>query len=243
MSDDATARLGLPYLAAGQMQKHVTLNEALTRLDALVQTAVVSRTLSSQPTSPEEGALYILPAGATGSAWADPGDGALMRAEAGSWAQVAAPDGLVVLVRDAGELLVRDQGEWVEVGRRLSAIQGLDRLGLGADADAGNPFLAKLNTALWTALESGSGGDGDLRVKLNKEGASDVLSLLFQSGYGGRAEMGLVGDQLWEQSGLRPSDMQTAVLYDHFTPFTLIQLEDPVRQEPDVANLLDAARL
>ena len=44
MSDDQTARLGLPYLAAGQMQKHVTLNEALTRLDAVVQTAIVSRT-------------------------------------------------------------------------------------------------------------------------------------------------------------------------------------------------------
>ena len=36
MSDDFSARLALPYLAAGQMQKHVTLNEALTRLDALL---------------------------------------------------------------------------------------------------------------------------------------------------------------------------------------------------------------
>ena len=44
MSDDFTARLNLPYLAAGQMQKHVTLNTALTRLDALLQTAVVSAT-------------------------------------------------------------------------------------------------------------------------------------------------------------------------------------------------------
>jgi acetyl-CoA acetyltransferase len=42
----------------------------------------------------------------------------------------------------------------------------------------------------------------------------------------GLPEMGVVGRQLWEQSGLRPSDIQTAVLYDHFTPFTLIQLEE-----------------
>ncbi len=42
----------------------------------------------------------------------------------------------------------------------------------------------------------------------------------------GLPEMGLVGTQLWEQSGLRPTDIQTAVLYDHFTPFTLIQLEE-----------------
>ena len=49
MSDDQTARLGLPYLAAGQMQKHVTLNEALTRLDVLAQTAVISRSRASSP--------------------------------------------------------------------------------------------------------------------------------------------------------------------------------------------------
>ncbi|MFV0496240.1 lipid-transfer protein [Mycobacterium sp.] len=42
----------------------------------------------------------------------------------------------------------------------------------------------------------------------------------------GLPEMGLVGRQLWEQSGLKPADIQTAVLYDHFTPFTLIQLEE-----------------
>ncbi len=42
----------------------------------------------------------------------------------------------------------------------------------------------------------------------------------------GLPEMGLVGRQLWEQSGLQPTDIQTAVLYDHFTPFTLIQLEE-----------------
>jgi len=42
----------------------------------------------------------------------------------------------------------------------------------------------------------------------------------------GLPEMGLVGKQLWEQSGLKPADIQTAVLYDHFTPFTLIQLEE-----------------
>jgi len=42
----------------------------------------------------------------------------------------------------------------------------------------------------------------------------------------GLPEMGLVGNQLWQQSGLGPGDIQTAVLYDHFTPFTLIQMEE-----------------
>lgn len=39
-------------------------------------------------------------------------------------------------------------------------------------------------------------------------------------------EMGVVGRQLWGQSGLSPEDMSLAVLYDHFTPFVLVQLEE-----------------
>jgi acetyl-CoA acetyltransferase len=39
-------------------------------------------------------------------------------------------------------------------------------------------------------------------------------------------EMGVVAAQLWHQSGLRPSDIRTAILYDHFTPYVLMQLEE-----------------
>ena len=42
----------------------------------------------------------------------------------------------------------------------------------------------------------------------------------------GIPEMGVVGRELWRQSGLRPADMDTAVLYDHFTPYVLMQLEE-----------------
>ncbi|MFD2418885.1 lipid-transfer protein [Amycolatopsis pigmentata] len=39
-------------------------------------------------------------------------------------------------------------------------------------------------------------------------------------------EMAVVGRQLWARSGLGPSDMDVAVLYDHFTPYVLLQLEE-----------------
>ena len=42
----------------------------------------------------------------------------------------------------------------------------------------------------------------------------------------GLEEMALVGRQLWAQAGIDPDDVQTAVLYDHFTPFVLVQLEE-----------------
>ena len=42
----------------------------------------------------------------------------------------------------------------------------------------------------------------------------------------GIPEIGVVGRELWRQSGLSPTDIQTAVLYDHFTPYVLMQLEE-----------------
>ena len=42
----------------------------------------------------------------------------------------------------------------------------------------------------------------------------------------GIPEIGVVGRDLWRQSGLAPADIDTAVLYDHFTPYVLMQLEE-----------------
>jgi len=42
----------------------------------------------------------------------------------------------------------------------------------------------------------------------------------------GLPEMGVVARQLWRQAGIGPQDVRVAVLYDHFTPFVLCQLEE-----------------
>jgi acetyl-CoA acetyltransferase len=39
-------------------------------------------------------------------------------------------------------------------------------------------------------------------------------------------EVKALANEMWTQSGLSPQDMQAAVLYDHFTPFVLTQLEE-----------------
>lgn len=54
-----STNLQLPYLASGQAQKHVTVNETILRLDAVVQVAVVSASVGAQPSSPEDGQIYI----------------------------------------------------------------------------------------------------------------------------------------------------------------------------------------
>ncbi len=42
----------------------------------------------------------------------------------------------------------------------------------------------------------------------------------------GLPEMGVVARQLWKSTGLGPTDIQTAMLYDHFTPLVLPQFEE-----------------
>jgi acetyl-CoA acetyltransferase len=42
----------------------------------------------------------------------------------------------------------------------------------------------------------------------------------------GLPEMGVVARQLWRQAGVGPAEVRTAVLYDHFTPYVLLQLEE-----------------
>ncbi|MGC5163779.1 lipid-transfer protein [Rhodococcus sp. DT1] len=53
-----------------------------------------------------------------------------------------------------------------------------------------------------------------------------IMTSYYRDGLTGLPEMGIVGNQLWEQSGLAPKDIQTAILYDHFTPYVLMQLEE-----------------
>ena len=63
---DITTHLLLPYILAAQAQKHVTHNDALRLLDAMVQLSVLDRDLTAPPASPADGDRYIVAQGATG---------------------------------------------------------------------------------------------------------------------------------------------------------------------------------
>jgi hypothetical protein len=63
---DITTHLLLPYILASQAQKHVTHNEALRLLDAMVQLSVLDRTRTAPPVSPTDGDRHIVASGATG---------------------------------------------------------------------------------------------------------------------------------------------------------------------------------
>ncbi len=186
-----TSRLGLPLIDGEQALKHVTHNEALARLDAAVQVAVEELGATTPPASPAAGETWGLGAGASGDWFGQ--DGALALYCESGWRFVVPDEGWLAWNKDDGALYVHLSGSWMAFTGSVDALQNLGLLGVNTTADSTNKFAVRSNAALLTALASGDGGSGDLRVVLNKEGAGNTASLVFQADYSGRAEFGLAG--------------------------------------------------
>ncbi|WP_030680879.1 lipid-transfer protein [Streptomyces rimosus] len=56
--------------------------------------------------------------------------------------------------------------------------------------------------------------------------AQEQMTSYYRDDLTGLPESAVVARQLWRTSGLRPSDIDVGILYDHFTPFVLMQLEE-----------------
>lgn len=186
-----TANLSLPYIMPSQAQKHVTHNEALRALDAIVQLAVLDRNLTAPPAAAAQGDRYIVAASASGE-WSGRA-GCIAAWQDGGWVFFDPRLGWLCYVIDEQALIYWTGAVWESASAVLAALQNLPLLGIGTAADSENRFAAKLNKALWTALAADEGGSGDLRYTLNKQDGDNVLSLLMQSAWSGRAEIGLVG--------------------------------------------------
>ena len=114
-----TARLGLPLLAPAQAQKHVTVNEALTRLDGLAHLSLKTIGTQAPPVSPAEGEVHGVGAGATGL-WAGE-DGALAVFQNGGWAFVTPRIGWQGWSETDDARVVFDGADWVPGAGALTA--------------------------------------------------------------------------------------------------------------------------
>jgi Protein of unknown function (DUF2793)/Chaperone of endosialidase len=111
---DTSPNLSLPYIAAAQAQKHVTHNEALRALDAIVQLTVLDKDLSAPPGSPTEGARYMVAPSPTG-AWAGQAD-RIAAWQDGAWAFYAPREGWLAWVADEEELYIWSGTAWTAYG-------------------------------------------------------------------------------------------------------------------------------
>lgn len=114
-----TANLALPLVQASQAQKHVTVNEALARLDALTQFSVESRDMTTPPIDPVDGTAHIVPSGA-GGAWTGQ-TGRIAIFSNGGWVFVPPRAGWRGWVRDRGARVVYDGAAWTDGAMALSA--------------------------------------------------------------------------------------------------------------------------
>lgn len=177
--------LNLPYIQPAQAQKHVTHNAALRLLDRIVQPVVADRDRTAPPGAPAEGDCHLVADGATGH-WAGR-DGAIAVFDGGAWGFVAPRAGWRVHVLAEGATLVFDPGTgW---GAPSLGAGRADLMGVNAEADAVNRLAIAADSSLF------SHDGADHRVKVNKAAPGDTASLLFQSGWSGRAEMGLAGTE------------------------------------------------
>ena len=186
----STALLQLPYIASNQNQKHITHNEALRMLDALVQLSVLDRDLSAPPDAPADGARYIVADGASG-AWTG-WDGSVAAYQDGAWIEFVPLAGWLSWLEDESKLLCYDGAGWSDfISTSLgAALAGgsFDKIGVNASADATNRLALSSSASLFNHAGNGH------QIKVNKAAAGDTNSLLFQTNFSGRAEMGCAGN-------------------------------------------------
>ena len=189
-SNEATERLNLPFIMPSQAQKHVTHNEALVQLDRIIHPVAVSRAVAVPPTDAADGACYIVAPAATG-AWAGHA-GDLANAEGTGWTFLHPPVGFSIFVQDEQAFVHFTGSHWQEESVSSSSLE-LDSLALNTEIDP----LARLAVGSDTVIfshDAATPGTGSMRIQANKAQPSDTASLIFQTEWSGRAEIGLCGN-------------------------------------------------
>ena len=180
---EISSTLSLPYLQPAQAQKHVTHNEALRILDAVTQLSVLSASLSTPPELPDDGDRYIIADDATG-AWVGQNNNVAVWSE-NAWQFFAPSAGWRADVGPTGMTLRFDGTNWVSPA--APTLQNVPLVGIGTAADTTNRLTVAADATLLNNAGAGH------QLKLNKAAATDTSSLLFQTGFSGRAEMGTTG--------------------------------------------------
>lgn len=145
-----TSNMLLPLLQPSQAQKHVTVNEAIARLDAVVQLRLVSIGRSAPPAAPEDGEAWGVAAAATGD-WAGQ-EGHVALWLNGGWAFVPAARGWRAFVTETGGQAIWDGAQWREdalsvlpsgAGLAVRSVETEVSLSAGGSVSTGPIFPAK----------------------------------------------------------------------------------------------------
>ena len=202
---DHSPRLALPFIQPSQAQKHVTHNEALATLDTVVQLAVEAVEATTPPAAPNEGEVWAIGSAPEG-AWAGEA-GRIATLIDDTWRFIAPQEGWIALDKSTGRLLRQAGGAWGPLAP--PELVNLFGVGINAGFDAVNRLTVAAPATLFNHEGAGH------QLKINKAAEGDTASLLFQTGFGGRAEMGTAGSD----------DFAIKVSADGGTWFTALSLD------------------
>lgn len=180
---DQTTNLALPYILPSQAQKHVTHNEALQRLDALVQ-MVVTAERAAPPEASDEGQCFLVAEEASGD-WTGK-EGRLAFRQDGAWIYLEPRIGWQAFFLDSEQISCFDGSAWRPVSLTMDG--SLAMLGINAAPDEVSRLALASDASLFSHAGQGH------QIKVNKAAVADTASLLFQTAWSGRAEMGLAGN-------------------------------------------------
>lgn len=183
---ETSPTLAMPYIQPAQAQKHVTHNEALRILDAVSQLSVLNADLAEPPLLPEEGDRYIVAQDGTG-AWAGQDFNVAIWVDS-SWQFFVPNIGWRADIAGSGSTLRFDGSDWVPPTAPDLDLQNVPQIGVNTSADEINRLSVNADATLLN--HNGAGH----QLKLNKSSNAETNSLLFQTGFSGRAEMGTAGD-------------------------------------------------
>lgn len=174
--------LGIPYVEQGQSQKEVTMNEAITILDAVLGGGVLDKDLSTPPGSPVAGSRYIIGPSPTG-AWAGKAT-QIAYYFSGGWRFIIPGNSFFVWVADEGLMYSFNGTAWVIA----SVSSGGTMFGINTTPDTTNRLSVNSDAVLLN--HNGT----SMQCKVNKNAIGNSASFLFQTGFSGRAEFGTLGD-------------------------------------------------
>jgi uncharacterized protein YaiE (UPF0345 family) len=150
-------------------------------LDAIVMLTIADRDLTAPPATPAESSRYLVASGAS-DAWSGYDDKIAVFAD-GAWTFHTPQEGWLAWIADEDIFLVYDGVNWTG-----AATENATRLGVNTTSDTSNRLAVASEALLFTHAGAG------VQAKLNKASSSNVASILFQTDWSGRAEIGCLGD-------------------------------------------------
>ncbi|RKQ69095.1 uncharacterized protein DUF2793 [Litorimonas taeanensis] len=179
--------LDLPFIMPSQAQKHITHNEALSRLDDILHITITSQSESLPPAMPIEGEKFVVGLDPEG-AWLNQ-SGKLAIYRDSQWQFEVLRAGWIVWDKALSQAFIFDG---VGLSRFESAYVETDKIGINTQADTINRLSVKTDAALFSH-DDVTPGSGNVRLAINKQSEDDTGSIIFQNDFSGCAELGVSG--------------------------------------------------